>query len=397
MPPFSEKHKRTGATWYGDASMKVALFSEASLLSLGGGEQGMILAANYLARQGDKVTIFNNTRVLPAKRASHEDIRQLTTLTVKELGGLPVFGIEQLPLTRTYLSALISLRGFDVIYSNNTSIFHTSSIRLIAFAYKKRTIFELSDPSLDPNTMGRASLAERFVKVARRLSLSRFGVVRVLNSSDLRRYSRKAKHVVLLHPPGNRQMVGNPRETGVFRVLFAARADPYQKGIDLLRKVVNHTKQSGKTIHFVILGGGGKGEDAIRDIARENPDNVEWKGFVSESELLNAFTMAQLFLSTSRFEAFSSAVLEAQKQGLPVVAFDIPGVAEIIMSESQGTLARPFDTVALSRAIISYYDSWSSDSVEYLRRRNEIARTADEQFNSNTLLESLRRLLLGRL
>jgi glycosyltransferase involved in cell wall biosynthesis len=53
----------------------------------------------------------------------------------------------------------------------------------------------------------------------------------------------------------------------------------------------------------------------------------------------------------SRHEGLPNAVLEAMSMGLPVVAFDIPGVNELILHEITGLLVKPFEIKPLAQAI----------------------------------------------
>jgi glycosyltransferase involved in cell wall biosynthesis len=53
----------------------------------------------------------------------------------------------------------------------------------------------------------------------------------------------------------------------------------------------------------------------------------------------------------SRHEGLPNAILEAMSVGLPVVAFDIPGVNDLIINEVTGLLVRPFEVKLLAQAI----------------------------------------------
>jgi glycosyltransferase involved in cell wall biosynthesis len=53
----------------------------------------------------------------------------------------------------------------------------------------------------------------------------------------------------------------------------------------------------------------------------------------------------------SRHEGLPNAILEAMSVGLPVVAFDIPGVNDLIINEVTGLLVRPFEIKLLVQAI----------------------------------------------
>jgi glycosyltransferase involved in cell wall biosynthesis len=74
--------------------------------------------------------------------------------------------------------------------------------------------------------------------------------------------------------------------------------------------------------------GGGPGLPALRAMARELrlESAVVFRG---EADVAADLAGAQIFLSTSRAEGFSRAVLEALAVGVPVVSTDVGGVAEL--------------------------------------------------------------------
>ncbi len=65
---------------------------------------------------------------------------------------------------------------------------------------------------------------------------------------------------------------------------------------------------------------------------------------------------ADLFVSTSEFEGFPMGITEAMAMGLPVVAFNVPGVGDIVRQGLSGLLVPPGDTNALASAILRLID-----------------------------------------
>jgi glycosyltransferase involved in cell wall biosynthesis len=63
-----------------------------------------------------------------------------------------------------------------------------------------------------------------------------------------------------------------------------------------------------------------------------------------------------LFAFPSEFEGCPNAVLEAMSARLPVVAADVPGTRDLVVSGHTGQLAPGGDTLALAAAMLSYRD-----------------------------------------
>jgi glycosyltransferase involved in cell wall biosynthesis len=78
-------------------------------------------------------------------------------------------------------------------------------------------------------------------------------------------------------------------------------------------------------------------------------DRVELVG--ERSDVREVLSHADLFVLSSRSEAMPMSVLEAMAEGLPVVAADVGGVAEVVIDEETGLLVPPEDAAALAAAI----------------------------------------------
>ncbi len=65
-------------------------------------------------------------------------------------------------------------------------------------------------------------------------------------------------------------------------------------------------------------------------------DSVVFRGFVSEAEKVRAYRKAHFLLHTSIREGFGLTVLEANSQGTPVIAYDVPGIRDIVKHKVNG-------------------------------------------------------------
>ncbi|MEN8182345.1 MAG: glycosyltransferase family 4 protein [Myxococcota bacterium] len=86
------------------------------------------------------------------------------------------------------------------------------------------------------------------------------------------------------------------------------------------------------------LVGGGPRQGSVRQLASEMgiADRVSFLGMRTDvSELLAA---AQVYVLSSRWEGLPRSIIEAMRAGLPVVASDVGGVAEVVEDGSTGCL-----------------------------------------------------------
>ena len=89
------------------------------------------------------------------------------------------------------------------------------------------------------------------------------------------------------------------------------------------------------------------------------------------------YSAADVFVAPSIQDNLPNTVLEAIACGLPVVAFDIGGMSDMIDHKTNGYLAQPFDIEDLAHGI-----SWVlEDSDRYLNLSNQAREKAEREFS----------------
>lgn len=78
-------------------------------------------------------------------------------------------------------------------------------------------------------------------------------------------------------------------------------------------------------------------------------DRIEWMGHTDDIQ--SFLDRVSVVACPSRTESFGRAALEAAMAGLPVVAFAVGGLGEIVVDESTGLLCPPEDTAAFASAL----------------------------------------------
>jgi glycosyltransferase involved in cell wall biosynthesis len=124
-----------------------------------------------------------------------------------------------------------------------------------------------------------------------------------------------------------------------------------QKGLDILIQAMRPIKDSVPDARL-LLAGDGPERPALERLARDVglADSVSFLGHRDDVDDL--MRSAWILVHPSRWEGFGLVLLEAMKQGLPIVAARVSAVPEIVIPEATGLLVPPEDPRALAEAAI---------------------------------------------
>ncbi|MCW4017210.1 MAG: glycosyltransferase family 4 protein [Candidatus Bathyarchaeota archaeon] len=135
-------------------------------------------------------------------------------------------------------------------------------------------------------------------------------------------------------------------------VLFVGRLIP-RKGLSYLIQAAKNIVQGRNQTLFVIVGDGPSKSSLEAEVAQANlSGNFLFLGDVSETDLSAAYACAEVFVFPSIQEGQGIALLEAQASATPVVAFNVSGVSEAVLTGETGLLVEPADSDAFADAVL---------------------------------------------
>lgn len=142
-----------------------------------------------------------------------------------------------------------------------------------------------------------------------------------------------------------RELLNLPQGTKLIAFGAMSASSDYNKGFDLLRDALQELKaKSSEKIHCVIFGA---------SHGDELPLPTHYLGTLHDATTLNlVYNAADVFVCPSREESFSQTCLEALSCGVPVVAFPVGAIPEMVTHKQSGYLAEPYDATDLAKGIL---------------------------------------------
>ncbi len=169
-----------------------------------------------------------------------------------------------------------------------------------------------------------------------------------------------------------------PREPDTPREILFVSGLTKAKGADLVIAAAGHLP----TMRFALLGRPYR----ETDIAGKYPENVRLAGEVPHDQVLSAMSRSHVFvLPTSHREGFPNVVCEAMAAGLPVIAYPMGAIADMIDDGTGGIILPDLKVSTLVDAIVSV--------VENEERRQAMGthnvRKVDAQYSYSQVTRSL--------
>lgn len=140
-------------------------------------------------------------------------------------------------------------------------------------------------------------------------------------------------------------------QDGMFNLLFLGRLEP-RKGLAYALESFKQLKNNYPNLRLIIAGDGDERSMAIDFIQKNNLQDVELLGFVSETEKLQLLKTADLYLAPAIYgESFGIVLLEAMAMGTPIVGFSNKGYLNVISENQKKYFAIPKDQAELQQKL----------------------------------------------
>ncbi len=159
-------------------------------------------------------------------------------------------------------------------------------------------------------------------------------------------------------------------------LLYVGRLEK-RKGVDYLIYAFDLLRERNDNVRLVIAGDGPDRQKLEQLAAELGCNNIEFLGYISESEKQRLLLEADLFCAPALYgESFGIVLLEAMASGLVTVAGNNPGYASLLQELGSLSLVNPKDTDEFARRLdVMLHDEdlrklWKKWAKEYVQQFN---------------------------
>jgi glycosyltransferase involved in cell wall biosynthesis len=300
-----------------------------SSLTVGGSERLLInFAASCAAGSNAQEVVF----VVINDRVNEQFASELMA------SGHPTYFLKRTPgerNPRTILTLLRIMRRHDVrlIHAHDSGAKHFA---MLAKLYRSMSVgYTIHNTGIVASwDRVRLRLHQRFVDWNIAISSA---VERECESVNLQRIFKVHNGI----PLASFRAIDRPRRfSAPLRLINVARLFPRQKGQDILIKAIRLCLNRNLDVRCDFVGNPPEGDQNIveflRELAAAERVSNRIRFLYNRTDVRTLLEDADIFVLPSRYEGFGLALLEAMAMGVPVIAADIDGPAELLIDGSNG-------------------------------------------------------------
>ena len=148
------------------------------------------------------------------------------------------------------------------------------------------------------------------------------------------------------------------------RILLSLQRLVPRKNLGLLIHAMNHIALDDVKL---IIGGSGSEFHRLIELSERMGlgDRIIFPGFIPDNNLWSYYNVADLFVSTSRYEAFGVTFVDALSCGVPVVSTDCGGVSDLIDSSNGLVASSTHNEIGFASQIIHALETtWDREHIQ---------------------------------
>lgn len=334
--------------------MKVCMYTSEFPPDVGGISTYVYNLSKRLVDRGHKVTVITRGTW---KKTNYEEIEGISVYRVRFIPSFPSpFKIHQIYINKLLKSLkfnfdLIHLHGtlmpVKPAFNNSLPVLFTSH----GASKKKLDFMEAKTLHFFVVKLLRKHLFELEQEIVEKSDM----LTAVSNScaDEFREYHSLKKEITVVHngvdtnffvPSENRSKLRSILYTGRFEVF---------KGLSDLIECSGIVCKKYPDVKFILVGSGTILDNLKKQVSKlKLEDNIIFTGSLSKSQIIEYYQNATIFVLPSYREGFPTSLMEAMSCGIPSIATDVEGSAELIKDRKNGLLVSPKNAEKLAESII---------------------------------------------
>lgn len=164
-----------------------------------------------------------------------------------------------------------------------------------------------------------------------------------------------------------------------------------EKNHQALLRIFKQIQQQVSNVQLVLLGKGKLETETKQQVQQLGlQDNVHFLGW--RQDVLDVMQASTLFVLPSLIEGLPGVILEAQMLGLPVIAYNVGGISEVIADDQTGGLIKAGDEQGFVAKCLSYIASDITTSIAH-NARNQVYEHFDNHKLATQFLQFYQQIL----
>lgn len=287
---------------------------------------------------------------------------------------IPYFGSTKYPIA---FKVLKYLKGKDLINVHAVDFF-ADLLAITKIFHRKKLVLTTHGGFF--HTPWAGTLKKIYFKVITRFTLMSYNVIIGCSDNDIKIFKKITKRIVKIENGVDVSKLNDLKKNPVKgELLYVGRIDVHKR-IDLLIDVVSALTKMGENVILKIAGPDWKGlSPDLKKKAEQNKitERVEFLGSISDEQLLESYSTAQVFLSASEYEGFGISAVEAMASGTICVLNNIPSFYKLLKNKPFGRVVE-FNDIENTAMVIKELINFELQEYSVL---SEKAREYSKQFD----------------
>lgn len=334
--------------------MKICMYTSEFPPDVGGISTYVYNLSKRLVERGHEVTVITRGTW---KKTYYEEIEGVSVYRVKFIPFFPSpFKIHQI-----YVNKLLkSLKfNFDLIHLHGTlmpvkPVFESSlPVIFTSHGASKKKLDSMEAKTLHFYIVKflRKHLFELEQEIVEKSEM----LTAVSNSSadEFKVYHSINKEMTIVHNGVDTDFfVPSENRSGLRSILYTGRFEIF-KGLTDLVECSGIVCKKYPDVKFILIGSGTILENLKKQVSKlELEDNILFTGSLSKSQIIEYYQKATIFVLPSYREGFPTSLMEAMSCGIPSIATNVEGSAELIKDGENGLLVPTKSPEKLAESII---------------------------------------------